>query len=1130
MALLLLATVSVARAESSSPPLPGASLVTVGSPLTMSPTGTPSLGAVPPGQTITVSIALSLPGASGETSYLDGLSDPSSPNFHHYLSLTQFAASFGPSPAARASLFGYLGSYGLTPAAEGGPLLYTFSGTAGALEAAFHVQLDEYDVAAGMVGWAPTSQPRLPAGPASVVESISGLDQFDRPQPTLLTAGPATTLSVTTPTVMRGFYNATTLLGEGDNGSLWAIGLSEMCDPLQKSTAVLSSDLASFDSLYGLPAPPHVYYTDTGATSCTSGYPGWAEETDLDMQWAHAMAPGATLYVCLDNSDPDNCDQEFVANHTVDNIEFGSNSYIWITSDHSVWASAVAAGMTLLASSGDKCATQGVGYPAEEPDGLGVGGTTITPNGNSFGSEAAWSCTGSGNSAEGGAGGCDSSDAPPSYQTLMSGYPGVCTSSERGVPDVSMEANPNTGVDIYYAGVLTTGVGGTSLASPMWAASLDDIYQAANAGGFAAPEVYALAESANYSRLFHDITSGSCGGVYATTAGWSPCTGVGSPDIGALATAWPSGGGPGPRSTVSFSIVSAGDGAIDFGGSTVYSGGSVSVPSGNYTIAPIANAWARFSGWSVAGGLTLTTGATKVYVHGSGTLTLAFTPLSSIAFTVAPTTCALTVNGSTPETSGSTGTFLPSPTFALSANPCSGYAFSSWAGGGGVAPASSSANPTTADVAGNGSLSATYTSAATFTVSIQLSPVGDGSVLLQGQPYYNGATVSLPAGSYPASAVSAPWAAGGHLAASGGITLSGGQITLSGAGTLSASFTPLASVSFTVSPTPCAPVYFNGSSPEGTGSGTQALVATGAYALNAPACAGEGFENWSASPSLSVASPLSDLTTVTVDGNGSLLATYGHPVLYAITVSIDPSACGPVSVGGDPYASGATAELEAGAYPVSAAACSGYESVPGFTATGGASLNGAGTTLTVVGAGSLSVAYTPLASPLSATLAGPSSATTGEAATFNASWSGGTSPYSLLWLWGDGTTPFSQSDLSDSLAESHVYGKAGAYTLRLFVNGSSGGSASSTWTVTVHAASTPPPSNGTTAPAAGTGGLTLTDWALLLVAVAAAVVVALVVISRRRSGRPPPEGSDLGYVQGYPESAFEDGAFSYSDR
>ena len=173
-------------------------------------------------------------------------------------------------------------------------------------------------------------------------------------------------------------------------------------------------------------------------------------------------------------------------------------------------------GVTFVASSGDSGGV--VEWPAASPNVLSVGGTTLSLNSNNtWKSETAWSDSG---------GGVSRYEPSPGYQSGL-GY------SRRATPDVSYDANPNTGFDIYdtygYGGVM--GVGGTSAGSPQWAAlvAIADEMAGQNLDGPSQtlPAIYNTANSA-YSSNFHDITSGTAGRNRAGK-GFDLVTGWGSP-------------------------------------------------------------------------------------------------------------------------------------------------------------------------------------------------------------------------------------------------------------------------------------------------------------------------------------------------------------------------------------------------------------------------------------------------------------------------------------------------------------------------------------------------------------------------------------------------------------------------
>jgi kumamolisin len=472
---------------------------------------------------VSFEIELAIPSTPQEQAFMNGLVTPGSPYYQHYLSPKVFVGMYGPSAQTTQSLVAYLQSSGLKVSSVDNLLLWKVSGTAAQVDQALHTTMWQWKDGKKLV-MSPISEVQLPASLAPWVESFHCLNGFDTPQP-MYQLSPKITSTAVSPTQMRSAYGSTALINGGDTGSAHEIGLAEMCDP-GEATSTYTSDANSFDSSNGLPAVT-LQFTGSGATTCTSGSSGWGTETDLDIQSAHMMAPGATLVVCLDDTDPDPspCDSSFVSSGLI----FGSNSWgISSTSYHSIWSAAKAAGVTLFASSGDSDAA--VNYPAAEPDGLGVGGTSLTISGSGgYGSETVWNSGG----GEGTGGGCDTADAPPSYQIGMTGYPGACGStSDRGDPDVAMDADPNTGLVIITAGS-SAQYGGTSLACPMWAASFDLIYQSSGFTGFGGAQVYALAKSTGYSTDFHDITTGTNG--YSATVGWDPATGVGSPDVGQLA-------------------------------------------------------------------------------------------------------------------------------------------------------------------------------------------------------------------------------------------------------------------------------------------------------------------------------------------------------------------------------------------------------------------------------------------------------------------------------------------------------------------------------------------------------------------------------------------------------------------
>ena len=185
-------------------------------------------------------------------------------------------------------------------------------------------------------------------------------------------------------------------------------------------------------------------------------------------------------------------------------------------------SSFVSPGVTFLASSGDSGSP--ADYPAYSPNVIAVGGTSLTLNtDNTYQSETAWSGSGGGQSVD---------ESEPSYQLP------VQTSNQREAPDVSFDANPQTGVAVcdsydYGSGTPWIQVGGTSLAAPCWAGLVAIANQLRAAKGLnplntasateAQSILYAI-DAADY----HDVTSGSNGGYWAGP-GYDMVTGLGTP-------------------------------------------------------------------------------------------------------------------------------------------------------------------------------------------------------------------------------------------------------------------------------------------------------------------------------------------------------------------------------------------------------------------------------------------------------------------------------------------------------------------------------------------------------------------------------------------------------------------------
>lgn len=292
----------------------------------------------------------------------------------------------------------------------------------------------------------------------------------------------------------------------------------------------MQADLTAFCNKFNLPAANLTVVYPTGKPSKSDG--GWALETSMDVEWAHVVAPGAKILLCAAKS-ASNSDllaaEDYATSHgaqVVSNSWGGSESSRQSSYDSHFKHN----GVTYLASSGDD--GSGTEWPATSPYVVSVGGTKLDIDSTgTYQSETGW--TGSG-------GGTSYYVSRPSYQNNWSSV----VNSKRGNPDISWDADPNSGVAVYDTTPESgqTGwfqVGGTSLGSPCWAGmiALFDQNRTSNLTSFDfLTKLYNAAGTTNssgYTTNFNDITSGS-NGDYTAKPGFDLVTGIGSPKANTL--------------------------------------------------------------------------------------------------------------------------------------------------------------------------------------------------------------------------------------------------------------------------------------------------------------------------------------------------------------------------------------------------------------------------------------------------------------------------------------------------------------------------------------------------------------------------------------------------------------------
>lgn len=281
----------------------------------------------------------------------------------------------------------------------------------------------------------------------------------------------------------------------------------------------IAADLQVFDTKFGISAPPK-FTTAVERGAMTDA--GWALETALDVEWAHAMAPKANILLveARSSSLADLMTAvDYARNQpgvSVVSMSWGGSEFASETAYDSYLTTPLGhAPITFVAASGDNGTVSS--WPAVSPNVLAVGGSSLTLSQGSYASETAWSGSG---------GGYSTIETEPTYQQT------VQTSGHRSFPDVAYDADPNHGFAVYDSTpyVRQSGwfeVGGTSAGAPQWAALVAIADQGRALGG---QQSLGNAQSAIYglpASDFHDIQSGSNG--HAASAGYDLVTGRGSP-------------------------------------------------------------------------------------------------------------------------------------------------------------------------------------------------------------------------------------------------------------------------------------------------------------------------------------------------------------------------------------------------------------------------------------------------------------------------------------------------------------------------------------------------------------------------------------------------------------------------
>ena len=573
------------------------------------PSGSAPAGSTPAAQPLSLQVALPPAHAAQLSALIAGLYDPSSPQYHHWLSPSQFDARFAPSPEAVGRVDAWLTGLGIQVTRRSAFALERV-GTggdgrvrAGRVSAPVHVArtallrrrpgtvASERRVRRRRGPARPRHRPpasvvALPGAPAVRPDAAGtpAVSPHADPHADGLTACSAATSAATqsgslTPDQVGAQYHVGTVTAAGENGSGATVAVYELAPHL-------TADVNTYETCFGLHNIVTKVTVDTGG----SADPGGTDEADADIEEVATQAPGATV---LSYEGPNTAQGAYDTwSAIVGQNSASAISTSWgecepaaasdgeLTADDALFREAAAQGQTIVAASGDSgsedcfAETNGtdtsleVDFPASDPSVTGVGGTTFA----SGGQESAWndcegqtgpSCALLGDTGSGG-GGISQYAVRPTWQPAdweWGSASFACGTNCRDVPDLA--ANAGT-PEVFYANGSWGAFVGTSISAPVIAAIVGDVGGgcAATRKGILAPLLYGLVSQQEYGQALTDVTAGDndltrtyTGTRFPASPAYDAVTGVGTP----LAPGWscpevssvsPSSGNPGDDVTL----------------------------------------------------------------------------------------------------------------------------------------------------------------------------------------------------------------------------------------------------------------------------------------------------------------------------------------------------------------------------------------------------------------------------------------------------------------------------------------------------------------------------------------------------------------------------------------------------
>jgi len=616
------------------------------------------LNRLPATRSLRIDVVLPLRDDAGLDVFLREIYDPSSPSYHHFLTVSEFTTRFGPTAEDYDAVVQYAASNGLR--VVGGSrdgMDVQMEGSVADIEKTFSVRIGVYQhPTENRRFFAPDREPTVPLPVA--LWHVSGLDNYSIPHPALLQKNSSVQSNTTTGSCpsksycgsdLRAAYYGGTLTGAGQS-----VGLLEFYG---YDIADVNTYFSHANQTNGVP----IVGVSTDGSSLACLFSAGCDDTEqtIDITQAVSMAPGlAALYIYVGTTDT--AILSSMATHAPLSAQL-SSSWTWSPSDPATddpfFKRFAAQGQSYFQASGDSGSYNSSSvavFPANDAYVTVVGGSDLVtsgPNGT-WASEMVW--------ADGGGGYYMPDAIPiPSWQQLA----GVITpfnegsTTLRNSPDVAAEAN----FDFYVCADQTTCTanqyGGTSFAAPMWAgylalANQQSIANGNSTLGFINPIIYQLGLGSGYNTDFHDITNGTNG--YPAGIGYDLATGWGSPNGTGLINAL-----SGALTSASFNIFASPASLSVIRGSS----GTTTITS---TVLDGFQAPITLSATGQPAGVTVTFDPTTIAAPGSGS--------STMTIAVAPTTTSvgtytITVTGTSGSSRDSISVILIVPPVAVSVTP-----------------------------------------------------------------------------------------------------------------------------------------------------------------------------------------------------------------------------------------------------------------------------------------------------------------------------------------------------------------------------------------------------------------------------------------------------------------------------